>query len=146
MTAIDTSKLRTPTPADVRGKRVLVRADLNVPVKDGKVGDATRIERFVPTVNGLTAAGARVIVLSHFGRPDGERKPAMSLRPIAEKLASLLGRPVAFAEDCIGEPASKAVASLADGGVLVLENTRFHQGEEENDPSFTRALAASGDV
>jgi phosphoglycerate kinase len=146
MTAIDTSKLRTPSPADVRGKRVLVRADLNVPVKDGKVTDATRIERFAPTLEALSGAGARVIVLSHFGRPDGQRKAGMSLKPVAERLAALLGKPVAFADDCIGEPAAQAVAAIGDGGVLVLENTRFHAGEEENDPGFTRALAASGDV
>ncbi|MEZ5773881.1 MAG: phosphoglycerate kinase [Hyphomicrobiaceae bacterium] len=138
--------MRTPTAAEVKGRRVLVRADLNVPVKDGRVTDATRIERFVPTVRALADAGARVIVLSHFGRPDGERKPAMSLRPVAARMAEMLARPVAFADDCIGAPAATAVAALGDGEVLVLENTRFHAGEENNDEAFIAALAANGDI
>lgn len=143
---IDLSRLKSSASADVAGKRVLVRADLNVPVKDGKVSDSTRIERFLPTVRDLAGRGAKVIVLAHFGRPDGQANPKMSLAPIAAKLGEMLGSPVAFAADCIGEAAGKAVAVLAAGGVLVLENTRFHAGEEANDKAFTSALAANGDL
>lgn len=146
MTAIDLGRMRPASTAAVRGRRVLVRADLNVPVKDGAVSDATRIERFLPTVADLSRRGARVVVLAHFGRPDGKPNAKMSLAPIAIKLGVLLGRPVAFAEDCVGEPAAAAVGALKDGGVLVLENTRFHAGEEDNDPAFIAALAANGDL
>jgi phosphoglycerate kinase len=146
MSSIDLDKLRSAASAEVRGKRVLVRADLNVPVKDGKVSDATRIERFLPTVRDLMTRGARVIVLSHFGRPDGQRNAKMSLAPIAAAMGAMLARPVAVADDCIGEVAASAVARLADGDVLVLENTRFHAGEEANDPAFVTALAANGDL
>ena len=146
MSSIDLSRLRPASTADVRGRRVLVRADLNVPVKEGAVTDATRIERFLPTVRDLAGRGARVIVLSHFGRPDGKPNAKMSLRPIAAAMERMLSAPVAFAADCIGEAAAVAVGALKDGGVLVLENTRFHGGEEENDPSFVKALAASGDL
>ena len=129
-----------------RGKRVLLRADLNVPVQDGKITDLTRLERLCPTIAELSEKGARVVVCSHFDRPKGKRVPEMSLRPIAEALGRILGRDVAFAEDCVGEPARKAVAAMADGDVLVLENTRFHAGEEKNDPEMAKALAALADV
>ena len=137
---------RTLDDLDVKGKRVLVRLDLNVPMKDGKVTDLTRIERQAPTVRELSDKGARVILLSHFDRPGGKRVPEMSLKPVASALANVLGRPVAFAEDCIGPVAEDAVAKLKDGEVLLLENTRFHEGEEKNDPEFVRALAKLGDI
>ncbi len=130
----------------VRGKRVLVRVDLNVPMEDGKVSDATRIERVAPTIVELSDKGAKVILLAHFGRPKGAPDPAQSLAPIAEATAGIVGRPVAFAPDCIGESAAKAVGALPEGGVLLLENTRFHKGEEKYDPDFARALAANGDL
>jgi phosphoglycerate kinase len=140
------SDFRTLDDGDFAGKRVLLRVDLNVPVKDGKVTDATRIERVVPTIRELSDDGAKVILLAHFGRPKGERNLEMSLKPIAEAVSAELGRKVGFAEDCIGEPARKAVAAMADGDILLLENTRFHKGEESNDPDFVRALAENGDV
>jgi phosphoglycerate kinase len=128
------------------GKRVLLRADLNVPVQNGKISDLTRLERLSPTIRELSEQGAKVIVSSHFDRPKGKRVPEMSLRPIAEALAQVLDRPVAFAEDCVGEPAAAAIAAMADGDVLVLENTRYHAGEETNDPMLAKALAALADV
>jgi phosphoglycerate kinase len=131
---------------DVKGKRVLVRLDLNVPMKGGKVTDATRIERQAPTVTELSGKGARIIVLSHFDRPNGKVVPEMSLKPVASALADVVGRPVAFAGDCVGPQAEDAVARLKDGDVLLLENTRFHKGEEENDPEFARALAKLGNI
>ena len=147
MSGIDLSKLKSSNTADVMGKRVLVRADLNVPVKNGKVTDATRIERFMPTLHNLTHRGARVIVLAHFGRPDGKRVPEMSLRLVADKVRELAGHhPVQFCEDCIGPAAEKAAGALKPGEVLVLENTRFHAGEEENEPGFVAALAKCGDL
>jgi phosphoglycerate kinase len=146
MSTIDLDKMQPAAKADVRGKRVLVRADLNVPVKDGRVTDATRIERFLPTVEDLASRGAKVIVLSHFGRPDGQRVAKMSLQPIAEAMAAMRAKPVAFGEDCIGEAATKVVSAMRDGDVAVLENTRFHAGEEANDKAFTTALAANGDL
>jgi phosphoglycerate kinase len=130
----------------VAGKRVLVRGDLNVPVKDGKVSDATRIERLVPTLRDLLAKGARVIVISHFGRPKGKAVPEMSLAPVADALARTLGRPVAFATDCVGDAAKAVVDGLRDGEVALLENLRFHAGEEANDVEFARRLAALGDA
>ena len=130
----------------VKGKRVLVRADLNVPLKDGVVTDATRIARQAPTIRELAEKGARVIILSHFDRPKGKIVPAMSLKPIVAPLAKAIGRSVAFAEDCVGEKAEAAVKALKDGDVLLLENTRFHAGEEKNDPDFTRQVAALGDI
>ena len=138
---MDLDKLKTTAGLDVRGKRVLVRADLNVPVKDGKVSDATRLERLIPGLQDLARRGAKVIVISHFGRPKGGPDPQFSLKPVAAKLAELMGKPVAFAGDCIGEPAAKVVSALRDGDVAVLENLRFHKGEEKNDPEFARALA-----
>ena len=131
---------------DVKGKRVLVRADLNVPVKDGKVTDATRIERQAPTIRELAEKGARVIVLSHFDRPKGKVVPAMSLRPLVEPLSQAVGRSVAFAEDCIGAKAKAVVDKLEPGDVALLENTRFHPGEEKNDPEFARHIAGLGDM
>jgi phosphoglycerate kinase len=138
--------VRTLDGVAVAGKRVLLRADLNVPVHDGKITDLTRIERLSPTVRELSAKGARVIVLSHFDRPKGKRVPAMSLEPVAKALGEVLGRKVRFAEDCIGLPAQQAIMALSDGDVAVLENTRFHAGEEKNDPAFAEALAKLGDI
>jgi phosphoglycerate kinase len=135
--------LKSKNPA---GKRVLLRADLNVPVKDGKVTDATRIARLVPTIKELIAATARVIVLSHFDRPKGKRVPSMSLAPLVGPLGQAIGAPVAFADDCIGSDAVRAVDAVRDGGVLLLENLRFHAEEEKDDPGFAKALAALGDV
>lgn len=132
--------------SDVSGKRVLVRVDLNVPVADGKVTDLTRIERVVPTIKELSDKGARVILLAHFGRPKDGPAPELSLRPIAAATAEVLGRPVAFAEDCVGEKAEQAVAALNNGDVLLLENTRFYKGEEKNDPALTEQFAALGDI
>jgi phosphoglycerate kinase len=128
------------------GKRVLLRADLNVPMQGAKISDLTRLERLSPTIKELSDKGAKVIVCSHFDRPKGKRVPEMSLRPIAEALADVLGRPVAFAEDCVGEPAQAAVAAMADGDVLVLENTRYHAGEEANDAGLSNSLASLADV
>jgi phosphoglycerate kinase len=137
---------RTLDDLDVKSKRVLVRADLNVPMADGKVTDTLRIVRQAPTIRELAEKGARVIVLSHFDRPKGKVVPSMSLKPLAGPLADAIGRPVAFAEDCIGPVAESAVAALKDGQVLLLENTRFHKGEEDNDPGMARQLAALGDI
>ena len=131
---------------DIRGKRVLLRVDLNVPVADGKVSDATRIERIVPTVDELSKKGAKVILLAHFGRPKGAPSPEFSLDPIAHTVSAMIGKPVAFAVDCIGAEAAGAVAGMKDGDILLLENTRFHKGEEKNDPEFIGALAANGDL
>jgi phosphoglycerate kinase len=128
------------------GKRVLLRADLNVPMQHGKISDLTRLERLSPTIRELSEKGAKVIVCSHFDRPKGKRVPEMSLRPIAEALGQVLGKPVAFAEDCVGEPAQVAVAAMADGDVLVLENTRYHAGEEANDAGLAKSLASLADV
>jgi phosphoglycerate kinase len=131
---------------DAAGKRVLMRADLNVPVRDGKITDLTRIERLSPTIRELSGKGAKVIVCSHFDRPKGKPVPEMSLRPMADALSHVLGREVTFADGCIGEVAQAAVERMIDGDVLVLENTRFHPGEEKNDPAFSTALAALADV
>lgn len=128
------------------GKVALVRVDLNVPVREGQVTETARIDGIVPTVRAIGDAGGRVVLLAHFGRPKGQRVDAMSLEIVRPALAAALGRPVAFAEDCIGAPAKRAVAAMADGDVLLLENTRFHAGEEGNDPAFAAALAALGDV
>ena len=132
--------------SNVSGKRVLVRVDLNVPVADGKVTDLTRIERVVPTIKELSDKGAKVVLLAHFGRPKDGPSPDLSLRPIAAATAQVLGRPVAFAADCVGEKAEQAVAELNNGDVLLLENTRFYKGEEKNDPALTEQFAALGDV
>jgi phosphoglycerate kinase len=130
----------------VSGKRVLVRVDLNVPVADGKVTDATRIERIAPTISELSGKGAKVILLANFGRPMGGPSAEFSLEPIARATAEVLGRPVGFASDCIGDKAAEAIASMKDGDVLLLENTRFHKAEEKNDPAFAEKLAANGDI
>jgi phosphoglycerate kinase len=136
---------RTLDQADVRNKRVLLRLDLNVPMENGKVSDATRIERAAPTITELAGKGAKVILLSHFGRPKG-RDPKDSLKPVAAAVADIVKRPVAFAEDCIGDAAEAAVAKLKAGDILCLENTRFHKEEEKNDPAFVAALAKLGDI
>lgn len=132
--------------SDIAGKRVLVRVDLNVPVSDGKVTDATRIERVAPTILELSGKGAKVILLAHFGRPKGAPVADMSLKLILPSVEDVLDHAVLFADDCIGEPASSAIAGMANGDILLLENTRFHKGEEKNDPDFTKALAANGDI
>ena len=138
---------RTLDDLDARGRRVLVRVDFNVPMQDGEVTDATRIARAATTLTELAAKGARVIALSHFGRPKGRRESSMSLAPIARALSTTLGgTPVAFAADCIGEPARAVVEGLADGQLALLENLRFHAGEEKNDPAFADALAALGEL
>lgn len=140
------STFRTLDQIDAQGKKVLVRVDLNVPVKDGKVTDATRIKRAMPTVTELCDKGAKVILLSHFGRPKGQPVEEFSLAPIASAVRTVLERPVAFASDCVGEEAEAAIAEMKEGDVLLLENTRFHAGEEKNDPAFAKALAANGDL
>jgi phosphoglycerate kinase len=130
----------------LKGKRVLMRVDLNVPMENGRVTDATRIERVVPTIREVADQGAKVILLAHFGRPKGKREPKDSLEPVVPALGAALGRSVAFAADCVGEAAAQAVAALKDGDVLLLENTRYHPGEEKNDAAFADALAANGDI
>lgn len=137
---------RTLDDLDFSGKRVLLRADLNLPVKDGKITDMTRIERLCPTITELASKGARVIVCSHFDRPKGKRVPEMSLKPMQEALAKTLGKPVAFADDCVGPEAEAAANALKNGEVLLLENTRYHAGEEKNDPSLAAGLAKLADV
>ena len=136
---------RTLDDIDVRSKRVLVRVDLNVPVENGKVADTTRIERVAPTIREIADKGGKAILLSHFGRPKGP-DPTQSLKLVAPAIAAVLKRPIAFAEDCIGEKAAAAVNAMKPGDILCLENTRFHPGEEANDPDFARRLAALGDV
>src|SRR3954465_12906430 len=130
----------------VAGKRVIVRVDFNVPLKDGKVESDKRLKESLPTIKYLKEKGAKVILMSHLGRPDGKRSPEFSLRPVADALAALLGSPVAFADDCVGPAAERAVAELKEGGVLLLENLRFHAEEEKNDPAFAKQLAALADV
>ncbi|GBF25576.1 bifunctional PGK/TIM [bacterium MnTg02] len=139
--------LKTLDDVDVAGQRVLLRADLNVPMADGKVSDTTRLERIRPTLNVLASRGARIVIISHFGRPKGEARLDMSLAPVAAALGEVLARiPVRFASDCIGEEAASAINELSDGQAIVLENLRFHAGEEANDPEFARALSKLGDV
>lgn len=140
------SAYRTIDDLDVAGKRALVRVDFNVPMKDGAVTDATRIERALPMIEELSKKGAKVILLSHFGRPGGKREEKDSLRPVARALETLLGRKVLFADDCVGPAAAAVAAGMKNGDVAVFENTRFHKGEEKNDPDFVRALAANGDL
>jgi phosphoglycerate kinase len=139
------SAFLTLDDADLRGKRVLVRTDLNVPMDGAKVSDLTRLQRTAPTIMEIADKGGRVILLSHFGRPKG-RSTADSLKPVAAALAQVVGRPVGFADDCIGPAAETAVAAMNDGDILCLENTRFHRGEENNDPAFVEELAAFGDI
>ena len=138
--------IRTLDGVAVQGKRVLVRADLNVPVRDGKISDLTRIERLSPTIRELSKAGARVIVISHFDRPRGKPVASMTLRPMAEALAQVLGHQVSFIEHSTGPAATTAINALKNGDVLVLENTRFHPGEESNDPEFAKTLATHADI
>ncbi|MBI4563915.1 MAG: phosphoglycerate kinase [Planctomycetes bacterium] len=130
----------------VRGKRVLVRVDFNVPLKDGNVADATRLRASLPTLAHLRDQGARTVLMSHLGRPDGKPQPKYSLRPVAEALSEWLGQPVAFASDCVGPEAERVAGSLADGQVALLENVRFHPEEEANDSDFARKLAAHGEI
>ncbi len=140
------SHLKTIDDLDVVGKRVLVRADLNVPMQDGQVTDTTRIDRTAPTLNELSNKGAKVIVISHFGRPKGKVVPEMSLAPVARALSKSCGLPVAFATDTIGESAEKTIAAMKEGDIAMLENLRFHGDEEANDKAFTAKLSELGDV
>jgi len=137
---------RTLDQADLTGKRALVRVDFNVPIQDGAISDDTRLRAALPTIAKLRAGGAKVILLAHFDRPKGKRVPAMSLAPITAPLSALIGAPVAFADDCVGPDAAAAVAAMHNGDVLLLENVRFHPGEENNDPAFAAELAANGDL
>jgi len=139
------ANFRTLDHVDVKGKRVLVRVDLNVPLENGVVTDATRIERAAPAITEIADKGGKVILLSHFGRPKG-RDPKESLKPVAAEVARVLTRPVKFVDDCIGEAAERAVAAMHPGDILCLENTRFYPGEEKNDPAFAAALAKRGDI
>ncbi|HJS62104.1 MAG TPA: phosphoglycerate kinase [Pseudolabrys sp.] len=136
---------RTLDRVDLKGKRILLRVDLNVPVENGIVTDATRIERAAPAITELAGKGGKVILLSHFGRPKG-RDPKHSLKPVAAEVARIIKRPVRFADDCIGEPAEGAVAAMKPGDIVCLENTRFHPGEEKNDAAFVAELAKLGDI
>lgn len=137
---------QTIKDVDVKGKKVLVRVDFNVPLKDGAVADDTRIQAALPTINALLDGGAAVILCSHLGRPKGVADPAFSLKPVAEYLAGVLEKKVAFAEDCIGPAAEAAAAALQPGGVLVLENTRFHKEEKQNDPAMAEQLASLAEM
>jgi phosphoglycerate kinase len=141
-----TKPFRTLDDASVSGKRVLLRVDLNVPMENGKVTDSTRIDRVLHTIREISKKGGKVILLAHFGRPKGGPDEANSLRPVAAAVAEHLKQPVAFAPDCVGDVAAKAIAAMKDGDVLLLENTRFHKGEEKNDPAFIDALASLGDL
>lgn len=136
---------RTLDRVDVKGKRILMRVDLNVPVENGVVTDSTRIERVAPAITEIADKGAKVILLSHFGRPKG-RDPTQSLKPVAAEVARIIKRPIKFADDCIGEPAEQAVDAMKPGEILCLENTRFHAGEEKNDPVFVAELGKLGDI
>jgi len=137
---------RSLDQADLSQKRALVRVDFNVPMQDGAVSDDTRLRAALPTIERLRSGGAKVILLAHFDRPKGKRVASMSLAPIAGPLAALLGAPVAFADDCIGQEAETAVAAMKAGDVLLLENLRYHSGEEANDPAFAKAMARLGDL
>src|SRR5580658_2989244 len=137
---------QTLDEAELQGKRALVRVDFNVPMEDGKVTDDTRLKAAKPTIDKLRAGGAKVILLAHFDRPKGKVVPSMSLRPVAEPLAAEVGRPISFAEDCVGPVAEAAVDALKDGDILLLENTRFHAEEEKNDLGFSKQLAVLGDI
>jgi len=139
------TSFRTLDDADLSGRRALVRVDFNVPMEDGHVSDDTRLRAALPTIEKLRKGGAKVILIAHFDRPKGRRVPEMSLRPVVGPLSALLGAQVAFADDCVGEPARAAIAALKPGDVLLLENLRYHAGEEANDPAFAKALAAEGD-
>jgi phosphoglycerate kinase len=144
---LDLSRVKSIDGVDVRGKRVLVRVDFNVPIERGKVADPTRIARVLPTITKLAREGAKVIVLSHLGRPKGVTSPETSLKPVADKMKELMGGiPVRFIGDCIGEEARSGLATLGPGEVAVLQNVRFYPGEEKNDPNFARRLAEHGDI
>ena len=138
-------KFRSLDDVDVKGKRVLLRVDLNVPMENGRVTDATRLERVAPTITEISDKGGKVILLAHFGRPRGP-DPKDSLKPVAAALAQVIKRPIAFADDCVGEVAQEAVAAMRNGDILCLENTRFHKEEENNDPAFVAELAKLGDI
>src|SRR4030081_566334 len=140
-----TKTFRTLDDVDVKGKRVLLRVDLNVPMENGHVSDATRLERVVPTITEISDKGGKVILLAHFGRPKG-RDAKDSLKPVAAALAQVIKKPVAFADDCVGDVAQRAIAAMKDGDILCLENTRFHKEEEKNDPGFVAELAKLGDI
>lgn len=140
------SKFNSIDDIEVTGKRILVRVDLNVPMSNNQVADPTRIERIAPTITELAGKGAKVILLAHFGRPKGKIAPTMSLAPVVSSIAQTIGKPVAFGTDCIGPMAEAAVSQMQDGDVLLLENTRFHPGEESNDDAFAAALAKNGDL
>ncbi len=140
-----TKQFRTLDDVDVNGKRVLLRVDLNVPMEGGRVTDTTRLDRVGPTITEISQKGGKVILLAHFGRPKG-RDPKDSLKPVAAALATLIKKPVAFADDCVGEVAAKAISAMKDGDILCLENTRFHKEEEKNDPAFVAELAKLGDI
>jgi phosphoglycerate kinase len=139
------NKFRTLDDLDVKARRVLLRVDLNVPMENGRVTDLTRLERVAPTITEIADKGGKVILLAHFGRPKGRDEKA-SLKPIAAALSGVLKKPVAFADDCIGEAAASAIAAMKDGDILCLENTRFHKEEEKNDPAFVAELARLGDI
>lgn len=145
-TATQPKQLKDIPQSDLSGQRVLVRVDLNVPLKNGVVQDDTRIDAIVPTVRYLTAAGAKVVLLSHLGRPKGAVVPELSLSPVSKKLSEKLGHPVNQADDCVGDGVSSMVADLEKGGVLLLENLRFHAEETQNDPEFAKKLASHGDL
>jgi phosphoglycerate kinase len=140
-----TQTFRTLDDVDVKGKRVLLRVDLNVPMENGRVTDTTRLERVSPTIAEISGKGGKVILLAHLGRPKG-RDPKESLKPVADALSQVMGKLVRFAEDCVGDIAQKAVAAMKDGDILCLENTRFHKEEEKNDPAFVDELAKLGDI
>jgi phosphoglycerate kinase len=140
------SAFRTLDSADLKGKRVLLRVDLNVPIENGRVTDATRIERVAATIEEIADKGGKVIILAHLGRPKGKVDLAFTLEPVAKAVAQVVKRPVAFAPDCIGERAAKAISAMKNGDILVLENTRFYDAEEKNDPAFVAELAKLGDV
>ncbi len=140
------STFKTIDDLDVQGRKVLVRCDLNVPMRDGNVSDTTRIDRSLPTLRDLMDKGAKVIVMSHFGRPKGQVVPEMSLKPVAAALEKAIGKPVVTATDCVGEAAEKAIAAAGDGEIVMLENLRFHAEEEKNDAAFADQLAALGDI
>jgi phosphoglycerate kinase len=139
------SAFRTLDEVDLKGKRVLIRVDLNVPMENGKVTDVTRIERVMPTIREISDKGGKAVLLAHFGRPKG-RDPKESLKPVAMEVARVIGKHVGFADDCVGDGVEKAVAAMKDGDILLLENTRFHEQEEKNDPAFVAELAKLGDI
>ncbi len=140
------ASFKTLDDVEVKGKRVLVRVDLNVPMADGQVSDATRILRILPTIGEISEKGGKVILLAHFGRPKGKINPEMSLAPVVPTLSDMIGKPVSFSTDCIGPMAEAAISAMHDGDVTLLENTRFHEGEEKNDDAFSAELAKNGDL